>query len=97
MAFTTGRGLLGGWVKQLIDAGVVPPSTRRILIDIDHDATVKVYYECYGDEKMFTAELAVALEKAEVVSASMADAPASEPASPDEPEGRADENSGDRA
>lgn len=84
MAMPTGKGILEGWAKQLMDAGLVPPSTRRILIDIPVCDVVTVYYECYGDEKMFTAELAVALEKAEVVSASMADAPVSEPASPEE-------------
>ncbi len=65
----TGRTLLGDWAKKLSDAGVVPPMCRRILIDIPFNEVVKVYYETYADEKMFTAELAVALEKAEVVSA----------------------------
>ncbi len=67
MACMTGRTLLDGWVKQLIDAGVAPPETRRLIIDIPVDDVVKVYYECYGDEKMFTTELAVALQKADII------------------------------
>lgn len=63
----TGRNLLDGWVKQLIEAGVVPHNVRRVLIDIPVADVVTIHYECYGDEKMFTAELAVALKKAEVV------------------------------
>lgn len=63
----TGRTLLSDWAEKLIDAGIVPPMTRRILIDIPLNDVVKVYYETYADEKMFTAELAVALKKAEVV------------------------------
>lgn len=72
----TGAKILGGWAKQLMEAGVVPPNTRRLVIDISIDEPVKVYYDCYGDDKMFTAELAVALEKAEVIHAGEA---ASEP------------------
>lgn len=66
MAIGTGRNLRE-WFQPLIDAGVIPPTTRRIIIDIPCDNVVKVYYECEADKRMFTIDLAAMLKDADVV------------------------------
>jgi hypothetical protein len=55
------------WWNKLVEYGVVPPETRRVIIDIDSEDVVKVYYSCYADAKMFTPELAVMLKGAKAV------------------------------
>jgi hypothetical protein len=48
MSIITGRGL----GKKLVDAGIVPANTIRIIIDIDVNSAVKLYYEVFGDERL---------------------------------------------
>lgn len=68
MATSVGMGHnLGEWLQPLIEAGVIPSATRRIIIDIKHDDIVLVYYECEADNRMFTVDLTKALSGAEVV------------------------------
>lgn len=65
---TVGMGCsLKGWFAPLIEAGVIPPDPRRIIIDIPWDGIVSVYYECDADKRMFTLDLANALTDAEVI------------------------------
>lgn len=40
----------------LIAAGVLPPNCRRFLIDSgEPGSAVKVFYECYGDDRLLDA------------------------------------------
>ena len=39
-------------LEPLIEQGIIPPETRRVIIDIGIDAIAVVYYECFADEKM---------------------------------------------
>jgi hypothetical protein len=55
------------WRDALQEAGVIPPQVRRIIIDIDMDAVIKVYYETLADAKMFGVDMARALRGAEVI------------------------------
>ena len=70
MAFNVcGNDKYQAWLKAMGKLGLIPPEVRRIIIDADVDSAVKVYYECFGDERMFNIELADALkEGAEVIS-----------------------------
>ena len=58
---------LKDWFAPLIEAGVIPPEPRRIIIDIPSDDVVTVYYECDADKRMFTLDLVNALTDAEVI------------------------------
>ncbi|KKN20053.1 hypothetical protein LCGC14_0939470 [marine sediment metagenome] len=40
------------------DAGILPDNCRRVIIDIAYDDAVKVYYECYGDERLLKIDFA---------------------------------------
>ncbi len=55
MAFVGGRQC--GWFKELLDAGLVPAETCRIVVDISLDDCVRVYYETYASEKMLDVSL----------------------------------------
>ena len=39
------------FMKQFVEAGLVPDNCRRIVIDLEVNDAVKVYYECFGDDK----------------------------------------------
>lgn len=52
------------WIKTFVAAGVVPPNTRRVIVDIAIDHIAQVYYECYGDTRMFTVEVMIGLTEA---------------------------------
>jgi len=68
MASSVGMGhTLAEWYRPLIDAGVIPPATRRIIIDIPHDNIASVYYECAADKRMFTIGLAEMLKGVEAI------------------------------
>ena len=56
------------WLQPLIKAGVIPPATRRLIIDIQHDCIAAVYYECDADKRMFSIDLTKALTGADVIS-----------------------------
>lgn len=62
MALSTWSPELQNWLTQLRDAGVVPPETRRIIVDIPLNGLVSVYYECNADERMFSIDLAALLD-----------------------------------
>ena len=53
MAAVAADGPLNGFWKAMEEAKLVPPLTRRMIIDINMNDAVQVYYECFGDEKMF--------------------------------------------
>lgn len=38
--------------KILIDAGLIPPTTRRFVIDCDLDKPVTIYVEQFADERL---------------------------------------------
>lgn len=46
-----------GWFKELVDAGVVPAETVRMVVDIGLDDVVRVYYETLADEAIFKVGL----------------------------------------
>lgn len=54
MAFVGGRvdGKLCDLMQKLIDAEVVPPEVRRVIIDIPLNEPVRVLYDCFGVEEM---------------------------------------------
>ena len=66
MAIGIGRNLKE-WFQPLIDAGVIPATTRRIIIDIPCNDVVMVYYECEADERMFTVSLGEMLKGAKAI------------------------------
>ncbi len=69
MAFVaTNEGPFGEWWKRLVSEGLVPADVRRVIIDSIVGEPVKVYYECYADEKMFDVDLAKAVVGAEAIS-----------------------------
>ena len=41
--------------KPLVEAGILPPNTKRFVIDCDINSAVKIYYECYGSEDQASA------------------------------------------
>ena len=48
-------------VNQLLDVGIVPDHCRRIVIDIQADNTVTLYFECVGDERLLQIDWAKGL------------------------------------
>jgi hypothetical protein len=51
--------LLGrDFLTKLQAAGVLPPHTRRVVIDAAYDEVVQVYYECFGDSRMLSIDTA---------------------------------------
>lgn len=40
------------FAKPLIDAGVLPPNLRRMIIDVQSGQPVKVYYDTFGNESL---------------------------------------------
>ncbi len=56
------------WVKTLSKAGLIPPETRRIIIDLNFKDVAKVYYECNADERMFQIDPTKLLKGADVIS-----------------------------
>lgn len=59
--------ILRGYLGDLEAAGIVPPETRRVIIDINVNCVATVYYECFADKRMFTVDLTKALSGAEVI------------------------------
>lgn len=57
----TGNGIL----DRMQRAGIVPPETCRLIIDIGIDCVVRVYYECLADEKLIDVDLVSGLEGVE--------------------------------
>lgn len=68
MALTVDDDNIQAWLDPLMDAGLIPKETRRIIIDIPTDDAVKVYYESFADVRMFKIDLSAALAKADVIS-----------------------------
>lgn len=46
-----------GLIASFVKAGMVPSATRRIVIDIEYDEIVKIYYECLGDKRILDLKL----------------------------------------
>lgn len=51
-----------------INKGIAPPNVRRMIIDISYNNLVKVYYECFADEKVFEVDIAAALRRVDAIS-----------------------------
>ena len=67
MAFLGAEGEAQGFIIELINAGVVPQETRRVLIDIPYDDVCKVYYDCYANKRMCSAKFAKLLKDSTAV------------------------------
>ena len=50
--------------QQFVNAGIVPENVKRMVIDIEANEVVKVYYDCYGDKKMLELDLPASLQEA---------------------------------
>jgi len=48
----------------LVEHGIIPEKTRRVVIDIRHDAVVEVFYACAGDERLLNVNLPAYLKDA---------------------------------
>lgn len=48
--------------KYLIEAGIIPTTTRRFVIDAEVNKPVMIYVEQYGDERLLKLDLATALQ-----------------------------------
>jgi hypothetical protein len=68
MATGVHGGKYAEWLQQMIDLGLVPPETCRIIIDAGIDGPIRVFYECLADERMFNIELVDAMKGADVIS-----------------------------
>ncbi len=44
-------------VQQFVKAGIVPNHCRRIVLDMEIGEIVKLYYECYGDDKLLEIDI----------------------------------------
>lgn len=53
--------------KRLVDAGLVPPHVCRIVIDIQCNEAVKVYYECFADKSLLNEVMDSLLSKKPLV------------------------------
>ena len=54
-------------IESFVKAGLVPPETIRIIVDIPLEMPVKLYYECFAPSKLADIELGGLLAGAEVV------------------------------
>jgi hypothetical protein len=49
--------LLGrDFLERLKQAGALPPSARRVVIDASSEEVVHVYYECFGDPALLSID-----------------------------------------
>jgi hypothetical protein len=55
------------WFHECERRGLIPPNTRRVLIDITAEKIVTVYYEVHADEHMFTKDLMAMMQHGERV------------------------------
>lgn len=55
------RKLLTEWDK----AGIIPPNTARVIIEVDVDRPLRVLIESYGDDRHAQAALQAVMELAE--------------------------------
>ena len=55
------------FLDRLKQAGAIPPTTRRIVIDASFDEVVHVYYECFGDAALLAIDTPEALKDSIVV------------------------------
>lgn len=39
-------------IRPFVDAGIVPDNCRRVIIDLQADDVVRIYYEIYGDDRI---------------------------------------------
>jgi hypothetical protein len=58
MFVTTGRSFL----DVLKKTGLIPPNTRRVVIDASMDEVVQMYYECYGDATLLCVDTVESLK-----------------------------------
>ena len=54
MATIVGRGFL----NRLCELGIIPSSTRRVVIEAAVDGATMIYVEQYGDKRLFSVEVA---------------------------------------
>ena len=48
--------------QKLQDAGILPPNTTRVIIDVPYDGIVKVYFETNATSKLNNIDLAEILK-----------------------------------
>lgn len=53
----------GQFGQMLIDAGILPANTKRVIIDAEVSKVVTVYYECFGDARLLKIGIEDALLK----------------------------------
>jgi hypothetical protein len=58
--------VLQKWFDYLESKGFAPKNTRRVIIDIQWDNAVMVYYETFADKAMFDFDLTGILNGAEI-------------------------------
>lgn len=51
------------WVRSLQRQGIVPPNTRRVILDVQADKVPTIYYECWADEQVFQVDIVEALRE----------------------------------
>ena len=50
-------------IKKLIDAGIVPDNTRKIMIEVDYTSLVRLTYETYADKRLLNIDWLKHLKK----------------------------------
>ena len=65
-------GEFATWWAKLMDLGIVPPFTRRVIIDLELNKVARVYYECHGDGCVFDDPLLNILKGADRIVADIA-------------------------
>jgi hypothetical protein len=48
-------------MRRMADEGILPKHCRRVIIDIQVNGIPQVYFECHGDERMYSIERELAL------------------------------------
>ena len=60
MAFVSRE--LPALIESFVKAGLVPPETIRIILDIPLEMPVKLYYECFAPDKLADIDLGALLK-----------------------------------
>lgn len=54
-------------IQRLQAAHLLPPACRRVVVDVQVNEVVKVYYECFGSEELLEVLLPPALTEGIVI------------------------------
>ena len=65
-----------GLIESMRAAGILPPHTRRVVIDIGVDDPVMLYYETFADERLieidFASQLGAVIKQTDSMAEAMA-------------------------